>query len=356
MRDLSRWIAMPALWCLLWGGCAMHNGPTTGHFDGSRFFNPEGSDHTFGDELKWFRQMETIEWPKWLNDAQQPPPVERVGPGDLRVTFINHATVLIQMDGLNIITDPIWSERAGPVSWLGTTRVRLPGVKLEQLPRIDYVLVSHDHYDHLDLPTVRLIAQRDHPTFLAGLGVGRYLRSADLPDRNIVELDWWQTHQPSDTAVRFAFVPARHQSGRISPFSRNRTLWGGFVIDSPGGQVYFSGDTGSGPFIGKIAKRYRRIRLAILPVGNYEKRWFMKAQHMNPDDAVRAHLALDAGQSMGIHYATFAEHPEQAIDAHETDLAAALSEHAVSSDAFWILNFGEGRNVPPISVNSKVSQ
>ncbi|HWR73517.1 MAG TPA: MBL fold metallo-hydrolase [Nitrospirota bacterium] len=334
----------------------MHNGLVSDHFDGNRFFNPEGGDHTPGDELKWFLQMKTVGWPEWLNDVPQPPPVERVGAGALRVTFINQATVLIQMDGLNIITDPIWSERAGPVSWLGAKRVRLPGVKLEQLPRIDYVLISHDHYDHLDLPTIDTIARRDQPTFLAGLGVGQRLRSINIRVQDIIELDWWQTYQPSGKAVQFVFVPARHQSGRISPFSRNRTLWGGFVIYSPDGQVYFAGDTGSGRFIDEIAGRFRRMRLTILPVGNYEKRWIMKTQHMNPDDAVRAHLALRAGQSMGIHYATFAEHPEQAIDAHERDLATALMEHAVPPAAFWILNFGEGRNVPPISEGSKVPE
>ncbi len=144
------------------------------------------------------------------------------------------------------------------------------------------------------------------------------------------------------------FVPARHESGRISPFSRNTSLWGGFVIDSPEGQVYFAGDTGNGAFINELAGRYQRIRLAILPIGNYEKRWFMKTQHMNPDDAVLVHRALRANQSMGIHFATFAEHPEQAIDAHEKDLAAALVEHGVSPARFWIPGFGEGRDVTPL--------
>jgi L-ascorbate metabolism protein UlaG (beta-lactamase superfamily) len=224
--------------------------------------------------------------------------------------------------------------------------VRAPGVALEHLPRIDHVLISHDHYDHLDLPSIEKIARRDHPKFLVGLGVEQHLRSINIRNEDIVELDWWQSYQPSNTALRFVFVPARHQSGRISPFSRNRTLWGGFVIDSPHGQVYFAGDTGFGSFINDIAARYRRIRLAILPIGNYEKRWIMKTQHMNPDDAIRAHRALRANQSMGIHYATFAEHPEQAIDAHERDLAPALSKHAVPPAAFWILDFGEGRDVP----------
>lgn len=144
--------------------------------------------------------------------------------------------------------------------------------------------------------------------------------------------------------VQIVFVPARHGSGR-GPLSENRTLWGGFVIDAPDGQVYFAGDTGHGRFVEDIAARFDRIRLAILPIGNYEKRWFMKAQHMNPDDAVAVHRTLRAGQSMGMHYGTFAEHPEQSIDAHEKGLVEAVSRQEVAPDQIWVLEFGEGRDV-----------
>ena len=321
-----------------------YSGLPSDHFDGSHFFNPEPGDHTFWDMLKWMWEMKTVSWPDWVEDPKQPPPPGRTPPGTLRATFVNHATVLIQMDGLNILTDPIWSPRAGPISWVGPRRVRAPGVAMEELPKIDYILISHDHYDHLDLSTLETIVERDHPMVLAGLGV-----MALLPDRwapNVQELDWWRTHKSAAAGTVFTFVPARHSSGRW-PFMENLTLWGGFVIESPSGeQVFYAGDTGYGAFLESIRDQFKRVRLAILPLGNYEKRWFMKNQHMNADDAVQAHLLLRAQQSIGVHFSTFAEHPEQTIDAHEHDLAAALDKYMVPPSQFWILGFGEGRDVP----------
>jgi L-ascorbate metabolism protein UlaG (beta-lactamase superfamily) len=339
-------VSAAAVLQLLCGCYATLQEPPSSHFDGRRFFNPEGGDHTFGDTVKWFWDMETVDWPKWIDDPPQPPPVARVAEGALRVTYVNHATVLVQIDGINVLTDPMWSKRSGPISWIGVKRVRAPGLKFEQLPPIDVVLISHDHYDHLDLPTIERLAHRDHPRFLAGLGVGSRLRSAGVAASDIVELDWWQSQLPVGD-LRFTFVPARHGSGR-APFAGNRTLWGGFIIDAPSGQVYFAGDTGFGAFVDDLAARYPRIRLAILPIGSYEKRWIMKTQHMSPDDAARAHRMLRAAQSVGIHYATFAEHPEQSIDAHEKDLAAALERRRIAAGEFWILGFGEGRDVPPL--------
>jgi len=246
------------------------------------------------------------------------------------------------LDGLNILTDPIWSLRAGPVSWLGVKRVRAPGVSMDDLPKIDYILISHDHFDHLDLPSLKALVNRHHPQILAGLGVRKFLATQDI--NKVEELDWWQEFQCPKTDNRFVFVPAIHNSGR-SPFSGNKTLWGGFVIDGPVGQIYFAGDTGYGNFVEEIGSRFKDIKLTILPIGSYEKRWFMKSQHMNPEDAVKVHRALQAQQSMGIHYATFAEHPEQAVDAHEHDLAAALKKFNIPSEQFWVLKFGEGRQV-----------
>ncbi len=324
---------------------AMYRGPVSSHFDGRRFFNPE-PNHSFGDMVKWLWEMETVAWPRWVDDPPQPAPPERVGAGDLRVTYINHATMLLQLDELNILTDPIWSERAGPVSWLGTKRVRAPGVSFDDLPPIDVVLISHDHYDHLDLPTLRRIMDRHLPIVLAGLGVKRHLDDA-LAERT-VELDWWQSHVDQARQVQFTFVPARHQSGR-APFRENVTLWGGFLINSPAGQVYFAGDTAIGSFLDELHNHITRLRLAILPVGSYEKRWFMQSQHLNPDDAVSIHCRLGAPLSIGMHFGTFAEHPEQTIDAHEKDLVAALHRHDVAAEQFRLLKFGESLAVPPLN-------
>lgn len=328
-------------------GAAQSAPSMSSHFDGSRFFNPERGDPTMGDTWKWFWEMKTQRWPDWVENPPQPPPPERVEPGILRATYVNHATVLLQLDGLNILTDPIWSKRAGPVSWLGVKRVRAPGISFDRLPKIDVVLISHDHYDHLDRPTIHQLWRRDQPHFLVGLRVGARLKAMGVPAGAISELDWWQAYAPARTEARIFFVPARHGSGR-SPFFQRWALWGGFVIDAPGGQVYFAGDTGFGAFVEEIAARFDRIRLAILPIGSYEKRWFMKTQHLNPEDVIRIHRILKARQSMGIHFATFAEHPEQSIDTHEKDLAAALANQGVDVSRFWLLGFGEGRNVRPL--------
>jgi len=324
--------------------CSMgYKGPVSDHFNGNRFFM-EGSDHSFGDMVKWMWEMETVEWPEWIDDPVQPPPPATVAKGELRVTFVNHATMLLQADELNILTDPIWSSKAGPFSWMGVKRIRNPGVAFENLPKIDLILISHDHYDHLDLPTLTKIAQRDDPMILTGLGLKQYLEGHGI--LKTVELDWWQKYQPKNSELTITFVPSLHNSGRW-PLLGNKSLWGGYIISNRQGNIYFAGDTGYGDFVDRINERFDRFRLTILPIGSYEKRWFMKNQHMNPDDAVKTHLALKSMQSVGIHYGTFAEHPEQTVDAHEKDLAKALDERKIDKSRFWVLQFGEGRNVVP---------
>jgi len=323
---------------LLLQGCTYYEGTPSGHFDGSRFFDTE-PDNTFIDHLKWLWEMETVEWPEWIDDPPQPPPISHVNEFELRVTFINHATVLMQMDGFNILTDPIWSERAGPISRIGSKRIRSPGVKLDELPKIDIILISHDHYDHLDIPTIERLVNKHQPIILVGLGLKTRLKT--IRGNEIIELDWWGEYNYSGKK-KITFVPARHNSGR-GFFDTNKTLWGGFVINGSSGNVLFLGDSAYGNFLKEIKKHFPRFALAILPIGSYEKRWFMKRQHMNPDDAVRVHQMLNASQSMGIHFGTFKEHPEQSIDAHEKDLKAALIKYNVSESEFFILEFGEGR-------------
>ena len=208
--------------------------------------------------------------------------------------------------------------------------MRAPGVKLENLPPIHLILISHDHYDHLDIPSLKKIVQKHNPVILTGLGVKQ--RIVSVLAKEIIELDWWDT-LPFTKEMKF-------------PFDKNKTLWGGFIIHGGSGNVIFMGDTAYGEFVEELKAKDLQFRLAILPIGSYEKRWFMKNQHMNPDDAVRFHKHLNIEQSVGIHFATFNEHPEQTIDAHETDLTAALKKRSVPASEFWVLNFGEGRNVP----------
>ena len=292
--------------------------------------------------IKWVWEMETVEWPDWVIDAPQPKPVDRVKDGELRITYINHATILIQSDNINILTDPIWSDYAGPFSFLGSKRVRAPGVKIEDLPKIDIILISHDHYDHLDFPTLEKIVSLHHPVILTGLGVKSRLSS--FKGTEIIELDWWDEYSIIRNNKKIFFVPSYHNSGR-GMFDENKTLWGGYIIETGKGYVLFMGDTAFEEFFYDIKKRFCPIRLSLLPIGSYEKRWFMKNQHINPDDAARAHIILEAKQSIGIHFSTFKEHPEQTIDAHEKDLKDALIKYNIPESDFLILNFGEGRNI-----------
>ncbi|MCX7710885.1 MAG: MBL fold metallo-hydrolase [Clostridia bacterium] len=330
-----------ALMILFLRSRTLYHGPVSDHFDG-RSFHYKGPTRTFTDSFKWMREMKTIEWPEWINDPPQPKPVERVDAGELRVTYINHGTVLIQMDGMNILTDPIWSDYSGPVSWMSTRRVRAPGVKFEDLPKIDVILISHCHYDHLDMNTLKKLNDKFQPRIFTGLGVGSIL--SPLKSNKVLEMDWWQKEEVKSSNLKIHFVPARHGSERILT-GANKTLWGGFVIESPNGKVYFSGDTGYEDFLEEIHQRFAQFRLTILPIGSYEKRWFMRTQHMNPEESVQVHRLLESKQSVGFHYATFAEHPEQTIDAHEKDLADALKKFSMKQSDFWVLKFGEGRYV-----------
>lgn len=338
---------------LLWatGGCILaliivtflnrgyHDGPRSDHFDGSRFHNPEPGPG-FLDHAKWIIGMDTVEWPDWIQDPPQPPPPARVDKGRLRATYINQSSVLVQVDRINILTDPFWSKRAGPTSWLGSKRIRAPGVRLSDLPLIDLVLISHDHYDHLDLPTLKTIVRDHSPTILVGLGVKKRLVS--LGDTHIVELDWWDNYSYSSD-LKITFVPARHGSGR-SFLDGDRTLWGGYVLSGRYGNILFLGDTGYGSFVEELKNRFEDFRLAILPLGSYEPYWFMESQHMNPEAAVRMHRQLNVNTSMGVHFGTLAEHPQQALDAHEKDLSDALKTLGMPESEFMIPGFGEGRD------------
>jgi len=316
-----------------------YNGEPSDHFDGKQFFHGE-RDYSSRDTVKWLMTANPATWPEWIEDPQHPPPPADVEIGNLRVTHINHATMLIQINGVNILTDPIWSERSSPVTWAGPKRVRAPGVKLADLPRIDIILISHNHYDHLDITTLQEITQHHNPQILVGLGVGDLLRSNRID--NLIEMDWWQEHGFAE--LKIIFVPARHGSAR-GPFDRNKTLWGSFVIQSDNGNVYFAGDTAYGDFLTQIKSRYSKFRLAIVPIGHYEPRWMMQTQHLNPDDAVKLHHYLNVEQSVGMHFGTFGGHNDEEVDAHEKDLKLALLRYKTPNKEFWVLGFGEGRNV-----------
>ena len=317
-----------------------YRGPVSDHFDGRRFRNPSGdSPHGFRELFRWLAHRERGEWRKWTDAPPGPPPPRRVA--DMRVTFVNHATTLVQMSGVNVLTDPVWSERVSPVSFAGPKRVRPPGIRFEDLPPIDAVLVSHNHYDHLELATLARLARRDAPRIVTGLGVSGVLARRRIG--NTLELDWWET-APLAGDVAVTAVSVRHFSGR-GLGDRNATLWTGFVLSGPAGEVFFAGDTGYGPHFSEIARRFPSIRLAILPIGAYRPEWFMGPVHVNPAQAVEAVRDLGAGTGLGVHFGTF-ELTDEGEEEPPRELARALEAIPEPRPRFWVLGFGEGRDVP----------
>ncbi len=301
------------------------------HFDGKRFYNPDAPQSPgFRDVLRWKLTSRPAPSPAFISDVKPSIPPRRVEGGGLRVTLVNHSTVLLQQRDCNILTDPIWSERASPVSWIGPRRRRKPGVSWEHLPPIDVVLISHNHYDHLDLPTLRRLAARGECTFVVPAGVGRLLRSQNIGP--VHEVDWGESVALAGVTIHC--VPALHFSSR-GIFDRNMTLWCGYVIEYPDRRAYFAADTAFGPHFAQIRERFGSPHLALLPIGAYEPRWFMSPVHMGPDEAVRAHETLAAETSIAIHHGTF-QLADEGLDTPRKQLIACAR-----NDSFLVLNNGQ---------------
>jgi L-ascorbate metabolism protein UlaG (beta-lactamase superfamily) len=310
--------------------------PVTDHCDGTRFFNPHArGDKTLADLLRWMLFERAEPWPASLPLSPVAPPPAVVPADAMTITFVNHCTFLLQWAGVRVLTDPIFSQRASPFGWMGPRRVMPPGLALEALPRIDVLLVSHNHYDHLDAASVRWIVERDRPVIVTPLGNARVL--APLGGAVVVERDWWESWE--DGPLRVQIVPAQHWSNRLG-VARNTALWGGFWLEAYGKSVYFAADSGYGPHFAEIGRRCGRPDASLLPIGAYEPRWFMREQHMNPVEAVKAHQDLDSPLSVASHFGTF-RLTNEAHDAPVRALREALDAQPSMTGQFRVLAQGE---------------
>jgi L-ascorbate metabolism protein UlaG (beta-lactamase superfamily) len=261
--------------------------PKSDHYDGKKFYLPWGDNlKSFWTLVKWKATSSAVDWPAHVGNKAYP--LRPIAPNEkVSATFINHSTFLLQFQGLNVLTDPVFSERTSPFSFAGPKRVREPGVALEMLPKIDVVVVSHNHYDHLDIESLKELDAKFHPLFLVPLGDEKLLLKSGI--QNVKALDWWEEVKVKD--VRFIFAPAQHWSAR-SLLDKNECLWGSYMLESGRQKVYFAGDTGYGAHFLDIKARLGAPDLALIPIGAYKPRWFMRYYHLNPEEAVKAHIDL----------------------------------------------------------------
>jgi len=315
-----------------------YDGPVTDHFDGTHFVGPHAVSSKGLAFWRWQLSRNAAEWPAHVvNKAADVPPAG-VNGKELRISFVGHASFLIQSAGQNILTDPIWSERASPFTFVGPKRVREPGIAFDALPPISAILVSHNHYDHLDVVTLSRLSARDRPRVITPLGNDTIMHEYDAGIA--AEARDWGERVALAPEVAVTLAPARHWSAR-QLFDRNKALWSAFVINTPAGRIYFVGDSGyDGDLFRDTRARHGAIRVAILPIGGYEPRWFMREQHMNPDEAVRACRDLGARLAIGSHFGTF-RLTDEAIDAPLHALAAARSAASLLDGRFRTLAPGQ---------------
>ncbi|WP_027037443.1 MBL fold metallo-hydrolase [Mesorhizobium ciceri] len=323
-----------------------YSGPPSDHFDGALFFNPDGQPPgRFADLLKWQLNGQRSKWP--ASDASpfpQAKPTARVEGAALEVTMVGHSTLLVQTAGLNILTDPVWSLRASPLSFAGPKRINAPGIAFADLPPIDFVLVSHNHYDHLDLATLKRLKAGHNPLVLTPLGNDTLIGHA-VPGMRLSAHDWGDRVEIGN-GVAVHVEPVHHWSARGAR-DRRMALWAGFVVETPDSKLYFAGDTGfhNGINYRLMADKHGGFRFAILPIGAYEPRWFMAPQHQNPEEAVQGMRLCNAAHAAGCHWGTF-QLTDEPIDEPARKLTEALDDQGIPRQRFRALRPGEVWDVP----------
>lgn len=314
-----------------------YQGPKSDHFNGRRFQNPSGTNAKGFDEvIKYIGKRKPDKWPNDLDQSVRTTPLPVPIPAEIQYTFINHSTFLIQHQGMNILTDPIWSMRCSPVQFAGPKRQRPPGLPFEQLPAIDIVLITHNHYDHLDKNTIFLLNKKQkQPTYVVPLGVAQIMKKWDC--REVIEIDWNESTQLGQ--IEITALPANHFSSR-GTYDRNTSLWCGYLVTSATKKFYYLGDTGYSDIFKQTAKHFGPFDLCFIPIGAYLPEWFMSPIHISPAQAAQVHLDLGSKKSVAMHFGTFKladDNPTRA----KSELLKALAENNLNEELFHIPREGD---------------
>lgn len=308
----------------------------------------EGGSPNLFNMIRWKLTRDKPQWPKLPeNNTTSINNIEHVVKvSEMVITYINHSSFLMQMSGVNILIDPIWSKYAGPFGKFGVERSIYPGISIEELPKIDVILISHSHYDHLDLPTIDEITKNYKPIIITGLGVSGLIGYCQTHTNLCWELNWWDNVQVANTDIKIHFVPAHHWSSRFL-FDKNTTLWGGFVIQKNQENIYFAGDTGfaDGKIFKQIKDKFKKFTLSLLPIGAYKPNWFFYDMHTSPEEAVKIFKILDSKYAIPTHFDTFQLSDEKYQDPL-LDLQEALSRSDVEKEKFHIMEPGQSWKIP----------
>ncbi len=308
-----------------------YTGPVSAHFNGKRFKNPSGRDaNSFKDVGKYIKDRKPDAWSYNKEAYVRQEELPNAKAEEIQYLFVNHSTFLIQHQGHNILTDPIWSKRCSPFQFAGPKRFRPPGLEFSYLPSIDLVLISHNHYDHLDKNTIKALNKNHNPTYLVPLGVDKIMKKWGC--ENVISLDWWQNKKVDNLEI--TAIPANHFSSR-GTFDRNTTLWCGYVIKSDNKTIYYVGDTGYGPNFGLVKEKFPPIDLSFIPIGAFRPEWFMGPIHVTPEEGIKIHLDVASKKSVAMHFGTFPladDNSQRAI----SRLRSELDRLAISESEFSV--------------------